>query len=158
MRSLLGAQQVFIQGLCSYLFSFTLYFYNKTDFFVYVSVSMPSGRWQHAVRSPSTRTFCRTCPNTRPTKTRVSNWSISGFCDCVEVCIHVHMMYTSFSDVMMSARGLIQLFRSLNPQMLHRKDRVSFIELYMNFKTFSKMMICLPICSKMRKKIYFMNI
>lgn len=33
MRSLLGAQQVFIQGFCSYLFSFTLYFYNKTDFF-----------------------------------------------------------------------------------------------------------------------------
>uniref|UniRef100_A0AAX7VP46 Protein SDA1 n=1 Tax=Astatotilapia calliptera TaxID=8154 RepID=A0AAX7VP46_ASTCA len=26
-------------------------------------------------------------------------------------------------NVMMSARGLIQLFRSLNPQMLHRKDR-----------------------------------
>lgn len=33
------------------------------------------------------------------------------------------------SDVMMSARGLIQLFRSLNPQMLHKKDRVSSAEL-----------------------------
>lgn len=30
-----------------------------------------------------------------------------------------------FPDVMMSARGLIQLFRKLNPQMLQKKDRVS---------------------------------
>lgn len=29
-----------------------------------------------------------------------------------------------FVDVVMSARGLIQLFRDLNPRMLHRKDRV----------------------------------
>lgn len=28
-------------------------------------------------------------------------------------------------DVVMSSKALIQLFRSLNPQMLHRKDRVS---------------------------------
>nr|XP_014350007.1 PREDICTED: protein SDA1 homolog [Latimeria chalumnae] len=28
-------------------------------------------------------------------------------------------------NVMMSARALMQLFRAVNPQMLHRKDRVS---------------------------------
>ena len=30
-----------------------------------------------------------------------------------------------FSGVMMAARSLIQLFRSVNPALLHKKDRVS---------------------------------
>lgn len=105
----------------------------------FASVLMPSKRWQPAVRSQSLKICCRIWPSTRPTKTRVSD-SKSVFLVAVllsqfwmqdlRVCMYVHSQnYMSLSifasDVMMSARGLIQLFRNLNPQMLHKKDRVS---------------------------------
>lgn len=44
------------------------------------------------------------------------------------VCMFIHKthapVFVFAPDVMMAARGLIQLFRNLNPQMLHKKDRV----------------------------------
>lgn len=44
---------------------------------------------------------------------------------CVCVLTKQHDFVYLRSDVTMSARGLIQLFRSLNPKMLHKRDRVS---------------------------------
>lgn len=51
-------------------------------------------------------------------KVAVLNTQINVCSQHQAFCLH------SSSDVMMSARGLIQLFRTLNPRMLHKKDRV----------------------------------
>ena len=45
---------------------------------------------------------------------------------CMHACMFkcIYNIYHYFQGVTMAARGLIQLFRELNPSLLHKRDRV----------------------------------
>lgn len=54
---------------------------------------------------------------------------VSGLSVCSEFCFSILILDSLYFwvDVMMSARTLIHLFRSLNPEMLQKKFRVSVV-------------------------------